>query len=189
MRNQNQPTGCAGASNRTRRLALTVPLLGALLGGCGAGTADDVAQPLAVAAPATAAISAHPLPAMTAPVEMLAAVPATTTPTPAAAAVGSDAAKDTVLAAAKPAAPAGRRAAAPTRSLSIPLALDGELAHPIVIECVEASGAGAVTPQPSIPQCPAGDALPPASSPRFVSALQVVDSTAGRDAGVLPLSR
>jgi hypothetical protein len=185
MRNQNQPTGCAGVSIGTRRAALIGPLLGALLGGCGSGTAEDVALPLALAAPATAANSAQPLPAMTAPAEMLAAMPATTAPPPVAAAVGSDATKDAVRAA----APAGRRAASSPHSLSIPLALDADVPHPIVIECVEASGAGAAMPQPSIPQCPAGDALPPASSPRSVSALQVVDPTTGRDAGVLPLSR
>lgn len=189
MRDQKKPTGSAGASRRMLRVVLAGPLLGALLGGCGAGTADDAALPLGQGAPAIAATPVYPLPAQMAPAQMPAAAPVTTLPTPADAAVGANAGKEAVQTTAKDAAPAGRHAPSPTRSPSIALALDADVAHPIVIECVEPSGAGTAVPQPSIPPCPAGDALPPASSPWFVSAGPVVDSTAGRHAGVLPRSR
>lgn len=189
MRDQQKPTGSAGASGRMLRVVRAVPLLGALLGGCGAGNPDDAALPLAQGAPAIAATPAYPLPAQVAPAPMPATDAVTTLPTPAAAAVGADAGKEAVRTTAKDAAPAGRHAPAPTRSPSIALALDADVAHPIVIECVDRSGAVTAVPQPSIRPCPAGDALPPASSPWFVSAGAVVDPTAGRHAGDLPRSR
>jgi len=80
MQDTNRPEGSAGASLPMHRAARVGPLmgllLGALLGGCGAGTADDAALPLGQGAPAVVANHVNPLPAQTASAQMLAAAPA-----------------------------------------------------------------------------------------------------------------
>jgi hypothetical protein len=189
MQDDNRQIGRAGASLRMLRVALVGPLMGALLGGCGAGTADDAALPLGQGAPAGAATYVHASPAQTAPSETHATAPAATLPTPADAAVGADAGKEAVRVTAKPAATQGRRAGSTTLSLSIALDLDADVGHPIVVECIDPPGAVTTALQPSIQPCPAGDALPPASSSWIVSSGPVVDPTAGRHAGVMPRSR
>jgi hypothetical protein len=193
MKDNNRPNESAGAPLRMPRVALVGPLigtlLGALLGGCGAGTADNAALPLGQSAPAIAATHVSPLPAQAAPAEMLEAAPAPTLPTPADAAVGADAGRDALRVTAKSAAPSGRRAASPPRSPSISLSLDADVGHPIVVECIDPSGAVTTALQPSIQPCPEGDALPPAPSSSHFSSGSVVDPTAGRHAGVLPRSR
>ena len=166
----------------------------AVLVGCGAGTADDTAT-LAASAPDAmqAAVPVASASATVASDDPAAATPPSTAPTPAEAAVGTPAASAARIAPALRDAlrPAGTGTQAPSPR-TLPLPLDIDATREVVIECAVALGQAAIggdATRPPLPECPAGDALPPASSPWFVSAVPVVDPTAGRYAGALPRLR
>jgi len=184
MGQQRQPAWCAPA-------AIFVM---AVLAGCGAGTADDTAT-LAASAPDAiqAAVPAASASATVASDDPAAAAPPSTAPTPAEAAVGTPAASAARTAPARWDAlrPAGSGTPSPSPR-TLPLPLDAGAMREVVIECAVAPGpaaAGGDAARPLLPECPAGDVLPPASSPWFVSAVPVVDPTAGRYAGALPRLR